>query len=113
MNERTFGQQFWAFSSVGLEQNTHNVEVAGSSPARPTRSRIATLIVGRVTMPMMESESLPTKEVTNEFLSYLWWGWSWLNNVEVKPLVFRGNKLLQKPSYLWCNGAALIHLADM
>ena len=36
-------------------------------------SRIATLIVGRVTEPMMEAVSLPPKEV--------------------KPLVFRGNEL--------------------
>ena len=41
------------------------------SPALPTRSRIATLIVGRVTEPMMEAVSLPPKEVTNEFPSYL------------------------------------------
>ena len=43
----------------------------GSSPATSTRSGIATLIVGRVTEPMMEAVSLPPKEVTNEFPSYL------------------------------------------
>ena len=70
------------------------------------------MIVGRVTGPMMESVSLPTKEVTNkvsELPMVNWWSWSEViyaeleathKDVEATPLVFRGNKLLLKPSYL-------------
>ena len=60
---------------------------------------------------MIEAVSLPPKEVTNEFPSYLWWEWSWSANVEAMPLVFRGGKLFEtNRSYLWCNGAALIFI---
>jgi hypothetical protein len=38
----------------------------GSTPTTSTRSGMATLIVGRVTEPMMEAVSLPPKEVTNK-----------------------------------------------
>lgn len=38
----------------------------GSMPTTSTHSRVATLIVGRVTEPMMEVVSLPPKEVTNK-----------------------------------------------
>lgn len=38
----------------------------GSTPTSSTRSRVATLIVGRVTEPMIEVVSLPPKEVTNK-----------------------------------------------
>jgi len=50
--------------------------------------------------------SLPPKEVTNEFPSYLWRRWSWSEviyaeleathkDVEAMPSVFRGDELLQ------------------
>ncbi len=37
----------------------------GSSPTLTTRSRFATLIVGRMAEPMMEAVSLPPKETIN------------------------------------------------
>lgn len=48
----------------------------GSTPTTSTRSRTATLIVGRMAEPMMEAVSLPPKEAINECSSYLWWRWS-------------------------------------
>jgi hypothetical protein len=51
------------------------------------------------------------------------WSWSEViyaeleathKDVEAMPLVFKGNKLFEiNRSYLWCDGAALISLADM
>ncbi len=63
-------------------------------PPPRQRSRIATLIVGKVAEPMIEAVSLPPKEATNEYPSYLWRGWSWITNEEVKPIVLRGDELL-------------------
>lgn len=42
------------------------MKVAGSNPALPTRSRIATLIVGRMAGPTIEAVSLPPKETINK-----------------------------------------------
>ena len=65
----------------------------GSTPTTSTRSRTATLIVGRMAEPMMEAVSLPPKEAINECSSYL------LGVVEQvilrgsDTIVFRGHKL--------------------
>ena len=51
------------------------------------------MIVGRVTEPMMEAVSLPPKEVTNKFPSYLLGVVELVSKRRSDTIVFRGNKL--------------------
>jgi hypothetical protein len=59
-------QIFEVYPLCLIHSRKGNWSHVGSTPTTSTHSRVATLIVGRVTEPMMESVSLPTKEVTNK-----------------------------------------------